>query len=469
MSQVKIALRFDTEDYITKESNDALFEILKLLNRLDIKATFPLVGKKIQFLVQEERNDILRLLSGHSLGYHSYSHSRHPTISERLAEVDWKNGISIFESSEFPGLELFREVLDKNPVCYTQPGGNWVPHAFPVLYNWNIPIHFSEAWNSYLDLGYSPYYYQDVLTWSAPVTAPKPMLNRIPFLEEETITMLSNRYNHLMENNGGTILIVAHPTELVTLEYWDIVNFGSGMNHSRTVPRLRKKNDVKASIVSLERILKFLRSLPKVNFITADDLIREFSFPSDNKTANYEQIEVLVRTITAGNTFGYLPFKNGYLSPAEAFSLLVQTAMNLTAGKQTECCIMHLSAPENNQKSPLKSNLKINARDFKGMIERTYISLTQGNIPSSISFQGISIRPEEFAWTLAGYLLNYFSNGKFPVEVSLKAVEFTPRKCLKSLKDIHWDWPVFAPEFEPLNLYKAAEKQLWTLKPAVSS
>src|SRR4051812_47229458 len=81
---VYVVLWFDTEDYITPESDDAALRIATDLTQLGVHATFKVVGQKARALELRGRRDVLRALSKHSIGYHSNYHSVHPTPSEYL-------------------------------------------------------------------------------------------------------------------------------------------------------------------------------------------------------------------------------------------------------------------------------------------------------------------------------------------------------------------------------------------------
>ena len=130
MTKPKVLLRFDVEDYITPMSNDALQAVLEILHELEIKATFVLVGEKVRMLLSSGATTILDLLQNHALGYHSYLHSFHPLANEYLQNKDWQDGINEFLGVEEPGHRLFVETFDQPPICYTQPGADWVPQAF---------------------------------------------------------------------------------------------------------------------------------------------------------------------------------------------------------------------------------------------------------------------------------------------------------------------------------------------------
>ena len=80
----KILLWFDVEDYVTPESEDALYELLKMLKKSGVKATLKLCVKKYEQLLQNGRVDILDMMHDHEMSFHMTDHSVHPVATEYL-------------------------------------------------------------------------------------------------------------------------------------------------------------------------------------------------------------------------------------------------------------------------------------------------------------------------------------------------------------------------------------------------
>ena len=75
---VYVVLWFDTEDYIEPASDDAALRIANDLSALGIRATFKVVGEKARTLESRGRQDVIRALAAHCIGYHSNFHSIQP-------------------------------------------------------------------------------------------------------------------------------------------------------------------------------------------------------------------------------------------------------------------------------------------------------------------------------------------------------------------------------------------------------
>ena len=82
--QKKILLWFDVEDYLTPESDDALLELLSMLEESGVKATLKFCTRKMELLHTRGRMDILKKLANHEFSFHTTNHSIHPLPSEYL-------------------------------------------------------------------------------------------------------------------------------------------------------------------------------------------------------------------------------------------------------------------------------------------------------------------------------------------------------------------------------------------------
>jgi peptidoglycan/xylan/chitin deacetylase (PgdA/CDA1 family) len=115
---VYVVLWFDTEDYILPQSDDAAKRVAEILSREGVRATFKVVGEKGRTLERRGRRDVIEALAQHEIGYHSNTHSQHPTVAEYESKLDWKEGAEEFTRRERPGFEDLRRIFGKAPTCY---------------------------------------------------------------------------------------------------------------------------------------------------------------------------------------------------------------------------------------------------------------------------------------------------------------------------------------------------------------
>ena len=91
---IYVALWFDTEDYILPQDDDATKRLAEMLTRLEVRATFKIVGEKARVLERRGRKDVIAALRKHDIGYHSNTHSQQPTVAVYLQNAGWEEARS---------------------------------------------------------------------------------------------------------------------------------------------------------------------------------------------------------------------------------------------------------------------------------------------------------------------------------------------------------------------------------------
>ena len=87
----------------------------------------------------------------------------------------------------------------------------------------------------------------------------------------------------LASAGGGLISIYYHPTEFVTTEFWDGVNFARGANpdpQAWVKPRRRTAADSERCYGVLRRFVQHMKAQPGVRFIDARDLLGLYENPT---------------------------------------------------------------------------------------------------------------------------------------------------------------------------------------------
>ncbi len=454
----QIAIRLDTEDFLTPQSDDALARILDILDRHEATATFPLVAEKLRSWEARHRSDLIDRLRRHAVGYHSRSHSVHPTIAEELAPLPWDRGMQAFASREAEGFDRVRAVFGP-PACWTQPGGNWTAAALPVMRSWGVPMEFSESWNSYLDVGDHPCRYAGLLHWSPPVRAPKPFFSRLPGCLPEALAMVGSA---LEERRAGDapLCVVAHPTELCTTAFWDAVNF----SHGRMPPRtqwhpapLRSAADIADATDALDAFFAGLRAMG-LRFVTARDLVDRYPDRAPGSPLINGDIQGLARCVR--NQACWAVSGDRALSAAEILGVLCQA---LAASADTIAVRACDGPPEPPPTAPLSGTVPRDAVLLAAIWCDRYID-AHGAVPPAVPLGRGQAAPADFLAALAQALLCP-RDAEVPVVPRAVAAE----KYVKPPSRLHWDWVVFPEDFAPMGLRVQACLQAWTLKPALAS
>ena len=455
MAAAEVALRLDTEDFLTPASDDALLAILDILEAHGATATFPLVARKLEAWQQKPDGGVLcARLSRHAVGYHSATHSLHPTIAEEAADLTWLQAQAAFEARESAGFARVRAAFGP-PACYTQPGGNWTASALPVLRRWGIPCEYSEDWNSYIDCGATPVHYAGLLHWSAPVAAPKPFLSALPAglgpaLEQVRAALTARSCDDPPVN------VVAHPTELCTTAFWDAVNFGRGRmpppKEWRPAPT-RSRAEVAAATAAFDSYIHTLRR-EGVQFVT----IRDVVVRHPDRTAGLRLDAAELQTLAPPLCNAAVPLQRGdaALSAAEALYLLCRGLTGTPGPLRVVPCDGPSDPPP---PAPSGSASRVAILTAAAALQR-FVEV-QGRLPATVTVGRTAVGPAD--------LLGAVSRAVVDPRVANLPWQPCPllaAGCIKPPERLHWDWAVFPAEFRPLRLWEAARLQAWTLRPA---
>lgn len=423
-SMADIFLRFDVEDWLTPASDWALARILEELDRVGARANFAVVGLKARALVGRGRGDLLRQMKSlGSVGFHSYSHSVHPTLAEDLEPREREDAERRFLEREAPGVDALKEA-GTPPVFFTQPGANWIPEVLECGPELGLHAFISEAWNTYLVPSRHVYWLGRTLYWSPPVDAPKGLLFRLPAGKDAAVGEVAAALQ-----SGGPAMVVTHPTELITSHFWDQDNFGYGTTRTPaiagpTLPaafwdqKLRGVRDYLGGIQAL-----------KPRFVTVDDWLSSVN-PAGPVDVDRKSLMEGLKT----HGLGPLPVGDAWLSAGEA----VAAAALLAESAGGAVSVPRLLAPsgtivERDAAAGLLAMIRVGARPPERVGALDLAEWAPGFLEKTLGVRPV-VRFSDF---------------------------------VRPADEQHWDWPIFPPGFTAPRLLQEARRQAWTLKPAV--
>src|SRR5437667_8975872 len=290
--RVYIALWFDTEDYILPESDDAAKRIASFLTQQGIRATFKVVGEKGRTLERRGRRDVIGALAHHEIGYHSNTHSQHPTVAEYEAALDWESGIEEFTRRERPGYNDLRRIFGQAPTCYGQPGNSWAPQPYGALKKWGVKVYLDEA--PHVGLDGKPFWYGGLLnifnTREGPQLRPAEDWSNLAEAEakfQQFYTRISSR------PEGGIISLYFHPCEFVHREFWDATNFARGANpppDQWKLPPTKSNEESERAFQYLEGLVAYMKPFPGVKFVTASEALQLCSDAAQNRVFSTQEL-----------------------------------------------------------------------------------------------------------------------------------------------------------------------------------
>lgn len=498
---MEIAIRLDTEDFLTPESDDALTRILGILDARGIRATFPVVAEKLRTWRRRGRDDLIQRLKAHAVGFHSSTHSLHPTIAEELAPLTWEEGRTAFAARERAGFDQVAAAFGP-PACWTQPGGNWTAPALAVAREWGIPMEFSEGWNSYLDVGSAPCRFAGILHWSPPVAAPKPFLSGLPGNLAEAVSAIR------AAEVGDPLCVVAHPTELCTTDFWDAVNFARGRMPPKATWRaapVRTPGEVDAAAAALERYLDTLRRMG-ATFVTAREMAERYCDIAVGVALPAAAIRQLATLWVREGKVDAAVCGGMALSASEIFGLLVHT-LAAAPGPRSRACAGPRDAPAAAPSLPSRAYeqpggahtpaparpsraddrpagapaLPVHGYDGpasalpppRGPAEASRDAVVAAarwcaaflaehkRLPAAVPVGTDPVPPATFAVAAAALVADPAAD-----RAALRPAALAPAAIVKPPARLHWDWPIFPLGFAPAGLRETAILQSWTWKPA---
>jgi hypothetical protein len=440
---VYVMLWFDTEDYIQPAADDAALRIAQDLQRQGVRATFKVVGEKARVLESRGRNDVIRALAYHDIGYHSNYHSIPPAPAVYLNEMGWLEGAAEFERRERSGVETIRRVFGVLPSCYGQPGSSWGPQSYPALRRLGVPVYLDEG--TQVGVDDQPFWFGGMLNvFDMGKYALRPNLDNeseLPaFLER-----FDRAVDELRARGGGVISTWFHPTEFVTAKFWDAVNFSRGANPERAdwqLPPMRTPDDIGKRYRILQRYVEHAKATEGVRFITAREVPQLYR----------------VATVTSAAR-SRIPSHM-----AERQTFLIADGISLSAADMLLALLGMESQPVDGPSEPGRTTLQ--AREIsRPQFDRakadavSFIRSTH-RLPAQLWIGSQSLALADFAATLAA------ADDSAP-SVPLRKGNPEVEKYIATDPARPFSWPIHPQGFQGSHILDLARLEAWTLKPAV--
>ena len=472
MPKVIVYLWLDIEDYVTKEADDPALIFIKILKKHHIPVTCKLVAEEIRALNERGRQDVISAIANCDLGYHSDTHSQHPTVWEYLANLDVLKGAKEFALREERGVKLMRKMFNKTPSCYGHPGVMWAPHVYPALRAMGITMYLDET--AILNLNDAPYWYCGLLNLNG--AGKNFMYFDYSFEKPDGIIYMKSQFNRiyrrLQRGTGGAISICLHPHTAVNRKMWDVVNFAGGKNRTKQDyerPPPQPAEVTQRAYEDFENFIEYISTLKDVQWIAASDAIRIYKSHSV-KVLQRSKLKQITKHFL--NSQSNMRFEGSYLSPAEAFYAV---ANSLAEYAETDALPsrIHLKEPLGPMAPASSKGRKIfRTTDFlvSARVAARFLN-AQNTIPVSLNVGDYaSVSPHDFLATACKVLDSILTGKSLADKVALH--KGTPpqveRLSFTKFKN-DCKWAVLPPNFRAPKIFEQACLQAWTLKPAVPS
>lgn len=450
MKDIKVLLWFDVEDFITPEADDALGQLLTMLDSLGIKSTLKLVTEKARALKRRGREDVFELMRKHEIGYHTEKHSVHPVTTEYLNGMSFAAGAKEFEAREQQAFLELQELTGQGLTTYGQPGAAWASQTYPVLRKWGVQTYLD--WHDIIDMNGSAYWYGGLLNWINLWANPR------VWLKEDDLAPAKRRYDDIVtgERECQLISIYYHPCEFSCEEFWDAVNFSNGINppdgkyrpaRTCTPETMRRRVEI------LKEFLEHTLTYKNTAYITASEALKlEKSRPAALCTAKLREICAAVQT---GATY----YCDG------TYTLSASELLNLM-GKYV--CGRHLTGdlyygPQHTAASRICSPVTLTQLG-RAVLQQSDAVLGYPQLPALYRVGENELTPEDVFVTMAAAIAAGVGEQE---EIAVKTGALLCAAHVNEHAEWGKGWPIFARDLRVENTIANAKLQTWTLKPAL--
>jgi peptidoglycan/xylan/chitin deacetylase (PgdA/CDA1 family) len=260
----RLILTFDVEDFINPDAIGALHTVLKMLNRYKLKAIFFITGHMAEKLSNSP--EILDLLKNHEIGFHSSSHSVHPTIPEYTDVESYRRAYLISMERETAhinpltgrveaegGVYFLQDLFSSKKIeAYRAPGMSWTPPHLEALVDLGIKYDFSSNITTS-----EPVNYRTITFY--PYTLTQQWTGSLSDYEVLSYAILRRR----------VAIFDLHPALYVNQGVWDSIYFkGNPQTLLRTPNRL--PDEVTSLFSRFELLLERIRLLYNTKLIEVD-------------------------------------------------------------------------------------------------------------------------------------------------------------------------------------------------------
>jgi hypothetical protein len=445
---VYVVLWFDTEDYVEPAADDAALHIARDLTAQGVRATFKVVGEKARVLEQRGRWDVVRALALHEIGYHSNFHSIPPAPALYLRDLGYVEGAAEFERRERAGMLDIQRIFGVRPSCYGQPGSSWAPQSNTALRQMGIPVYLDEG--TQVGLNNQPFWYGGLLYIfnMGPFSMRAPLDGSAP--ADSSYQRFDRAASELAARGGGVISIYYHPTEFVTTEFWDAVNFAKGADRERSDwvrPRRRTEADSERCFAIFHAYVAHMKSVPGVRFATAREMLQIYGGPEPLSAKLSANRSRMAAHMAAKQTF--LLTEQESLSAADMLLALLGIEPQVVDGPATRMA------------STLGADTIARAPWERAKAEAVSFIRRNHRLPAEVWIGSGKLSIGDFAATLAAA-----DSGGTSATVSIHRSNLEFENFISSDAKGSFNWPIHPEGFSAPELLELGRLQGWTLKPA---
>ena len=459
-----LVVTFDTEDYVTPESegiDDIPKWLAETMTEEGVTGTFFVIGEKARSLEKRGRRDVIAAMARHDIGSHTNFGSIHPTVTERLEKAGWDDGVRAMSEQESAGIAELERIFGVPVTTLARHGGSYGPQLVAALGALGAGYQGSPAKLP----GHDVVWFCNALNFSAQYAGFDDAYYRDD-LFEPVFDRLKKELPEQARTSGVLALFAGHPTKIRAEEFWDL-NFYYGKNTApgewRT-PRLRPRETMATAQRNFRRMMRWLKGREDIEITTYRALMDVYG--AQKETVTREDLRAVAAAALEKNALA----PHADLSPAEAFSALARAIAGYRESgglRDALRTIRPLGPVEMPPEKPGTSSLSLRdvyalARAANEHVEKT------GLLPASLETGGGPIGTGSLFALFCAVFLDLDSGRPHP-EYGVPVFEPYPRTNERDIAaevEGYKTWPVHRPDLDMSRIVELTRLQLWTLKPA---
>jgi len=438
MKQTEIMFFFDTEDFTSNRSADAIKGLADICTQEGVTGHFAVVGLLAKQLRNWGRDDVIESLKPHIIGTHTYGHSLHPDICEQSDFEDFSLAYNTVAEYEDRAIEYINEVLNPKRIMFACPPGNSKSYAAMYYYaDRGIPFYCDTIIANSRN---SPLFYcnQEHIAYTCSLES--------MFLNDD------NEFDEVaffddISRDKDRVILYTHPNMSVKTEFWDKLNYNKGNlrefgNWIEAPNRTQAQTD--AFWAKIRRLIRFIKNDSRFKITCLNEVL----------AGRAERVKVthpMLRKIKESLKEDFASLKDPSLSISDVFCACVNFLRGGTEYVPDKAYGFLLKPFE------IETPCRVTRVEIIKAAEKIDIS---GFLPEKIPVGEKALGPADFLFAALEILTGNENEITLLPRAQLNDISHLPELCSFKLKGT---W-VHTPELEDNYLSKRVRLQCWTLR-----
>lgn len=374
---VQVLLSFDTEDYTSSYSDDAILRLSEIMKEEGVRGCFNIVAELAKALIDRKRYDIVESLKSHEINYHSYRHTWHPTMVEYTDIENWDEGYTKLFNDESKGISIVKDIFNRDKLWAFVPPGNCIsPQAIYGFSEMGVKICNGSLFKGTSGRGI---WFCNSFNLENNFYIDSALLN-------EGISAVKNRIEEWV--NWKRLIICCHPNIIVHEEFWDAVNM-KGRNlvewGNWKIPGLRRHDVIEKFYADFREMIRILKKDGNFRFVTNSDVWAEQTAKKP-RTISFNMLLDFLNRLE--DSFFYIEQDSVSYSLADIF----MAAVHFISGSMNDYQTREVTGPVY-YPAGITDNIVVSAGDLKWAA--LYL-LDSNRIPHEIQAGQYTIGPRDF-------------------------------------------------------------------------